>query len=278
MVEKEMSFLDHLEELRWHLVRSFAAIFIIAILVFININFIFDTVLLAHLKPDFATYKFFCKVFTSIGIDSSFCNINFSQTLQSVNPTQQLMTAVWSALILGFVVAFPYVLWEIWRFIAPGLHSSERKKSRGFISITSFLFFLGVLFSYFVIIPMSVYFFYNFQISDKVENIFKIDAYINLVTNTLVGVAVFFELPVIIYFLSKVGLLTPAFLRKYRKHALVLVLILSAIITPPDIASQIIVSVPIMILYEVGIYVSNFVLKRQEKELKRELTKTKNSN
>ena len=260
-----MSFLEHLEELRWHLVRSFTAIFIIAILIFANINFVFDNVLLAHLKPDFSTYQFFCKVFSSIGIDSSFCDIKFKQTLQALNPTQQLMTGIWSSLILGFVVAFPYVLWEIWRFIAPGLHETERKKSKGFIFVSSLLFFLGVLFSYFVIIPMSVYFFYNFQISDAIQNNFKLEAYISLITNTILGVAIFFELPVVIFFLSKIGLVTPHFLKKYRKHALVLVLIISAIITPPDVASQIIVSVPIMILYEISIYVSNIVLKKQQK-------------
>ncbi|MDY0779610.1 twin-arginine translocase subunit TatC [Tenacibaculum sp. IB213877] len=266
MATKEMSFLDHLEELRWHLVRSFVAIFLVAIVVFVFINTIFDHVLLAHLKPDFATYKFFCKIFGSIGIDSDFCTVQFKQTLQALNPTQQLMTAIWSSLILGFIVAFPYVLWEIWQFVAPGLHETERKKSRGFIFISSFLFFLGILFSYFVIIPMSVYFFYNFQISDAVQNNFKLEAYISLITNTLIGVAIFFELPVLIYFLSKIGLLTPEFLRKYRKHALVLVLILSAIITPPDIASQVIVAVPIMFLYEIGIYVSKYVNKKEQQQ------------
>ncbi len=258
-----MSFLDHLEELRWHLIRSFLAIVIVAVTIGVNINFIFDNILLAHLKPDFPTYRFFCNAFGAIGIDSNFCNISLDQTLQSVNPTQQLMTAIWSSLILGFVVAFPYLIWEVWRFIAPGLLENERKNSRGFIFTTSTLFFVGVLFSYFVIIPLSVYFFYNFQISDKVQNIFKIDAYISLVNNTLIGVALFFELPVIIYFLSKIGLITPAFLKKYRKHALVLVLVLSAIITPPDVASQVIVTFPIMILYELGIYVSRFVNRKQ---------------
>ncbi len=262
-----MSFLDHLEELRWHLVRSFAAIFIIAILIFANINTVFDHVLLAHLDPDFSTYRFFCKFFSSIGIDTDFCRIDFEQTLQALNPTQQLMTGIWSSLILGFVIAFPYLIWEIWRFIAPGLHENERKKSKGFIFTASLLFFLGVLFSYFVIIPMSVYFFYNFQISDTIQNNFKLEAYTSLITNTILGVAVFFELPVLIFFLSKIGLITPQFLKKYRKHALVVVLILSAIITPPDVASQIIVSVPIMILYEISIHVSRFVIKKQEKNL-----------
>ncbi len=260
-----MSFLDHLEELRWHLIRSFIAIFVVAIFVFIFQSFVFDTVLFAHLKPDFPTYTFFCKTFSSLGIESSFCDIKFNQTLQALNPTQQIMTAIWASLILGFVFAFPYILWEFWKFIAPGLTKSEQKKSKGFIFWASLLFFLGILFSYFVIIPMSVYFFYNYQISDAIVNNFKLDAYISLVTNTLIGVAIFFELPIVIFFLSKIGLVTPEFLRTYRKHALVVVLIISAIITPPDVASQVIVSVPIMILYEISIYISKFVIKNETK-------------
>ncbi|MFV0248542.1 MAG: twin-arginine translocase subunit TatC [Tenacibaculum sp.] len=269
-----MSFLEHLEELRWHLIRSFSAILILVLIVFININFVFDNVLLAHLKPNFSTYQFFCKAFSLIGIESDFCKIDLDQNLQSLNPTQQLMTAIWSSLIFGFIFAFPYILWELWRFISPGLHKSEIKKSRGFIFISSFLFFLGVLFSYFVIIPMSVYFFYNFQISDSIQNNFKIEAYTSLVNNTILGVALFFELPVLIYFLSKIGLVTPSFLKKYRKHALVVVLALSAIITPPDVASQIIVSVPIMILYELSIYISAWVLKKQLKNESKHVKKS----
>lgn len=262
-----MSFLDHLEELRWHLIRSFTAIFIVGIFIFANINFVFDEFLLAHLKPNFATYRIFCEVFSSIGIDSSFCNVSLNQTLQALDPTQQLMTSIWSSLILGFIVSFPYILWEFWRFVAPGLHISERKKSRGFIFIASLLFFLGILFSYYIILPMSVYFFYNYEISEAIQNNFKLEAYISLITNTLLGVSVLFELPIVIFFLTKIGLITPEFLRKYRKHALVLVLVLSAIITPPDVASQIIVSVPIMILYEVSIYISQFTLKKQQKNV-----------
>ncbi|CAA0140633.1 twin-arginine translocase subunit TatC [Tenacibaculum maritimum] len=262
--QDEMSFLGHLEELRWHLVRSFTAVFIIAILLFIFQEWVFNYYLLAHLNPDFITYKFFCKTFASIGIDSSFCNINFKGELQSLALTQQLMTAIWTSLILGFIIAFPYILWEIWRFISPGLHDEERKKSKGFIFIASLLFFLGALFSYFVIVPMSVSFFYGYQISDKISNNFTIDSYTDLVNNTLLGVSIMFELPVLIFFLSKIGLITPDFLRKYRKHALVLVLIVAAIITPPDVASQVIVSIPILILYEISIYVSKFVIKKQQ--------------
>jgi len=262
---KEMSFLAHLEELRWHLVRGFGAVFVVAIVLFVFQTEVYEQFLFAHKNPSFITYRVFCDAFTSIGIESGFCNLHFPDKLQSLAPTQQLMNSIWTSFILGIIITFPYLLWEIWRFIAPGLHPNERKKSRGFILIASILFFIGVLFSYYIILPMSIYFFYNYQITDMIENNFKMDAYIGLITNTLLGVAAVFELPVIIYFLSKIGLITPNFLKKYRKHALVIVLILSAIITPPDVASQIIVTIPILILYEVSIYVSKMVIKKQEK-------------
>lgn len=266
--KNEMSFLGHLEELRWHLVRSSAAIIIIGILLFVFINSIFDHFILAHLQPDFITYQFFCEVFASIGIESGFCSINFSTKLQSLALTQQLMSSIWVSLILGLIIAFPYILWEMWRFIAPGLHIKERKKSKGFLFVASLLFFIGVLFSYYVIVPMSVSFFYGYQISSNVVNNFTLDSYISLFANTLLGVSLMFELPVVIYFLTKLGLVSPSFLKKYRKHSLIVVLILSAIITPPDVASQIIVSIPILILYEISIRVSSFVIKKQEKNVK----------
>ena len=262
---KEMSFLGHLEELRWHLVRGTSAIFIIGIVVFVFIQPVLDHFLLAHKNPDFVTYQFFCKVFGSIGIESDFCNINIPEKLQSLELTQQFMSSIWISLVLGFIIAFPYLLWEMWRFISPGLHTKERKRSRGFIWIASILFFIGVLFSYYVIAPMSVSFFYGYQLSDNIVNNFTMNSYIGLITNTLLGVSLIFELPVLIYFLTKIGLVTPKFLRKYRKHAFVVVLVLAAIITPPDIGTQIIVSIPIVILYEISIYISAVVVKKQEK-------------
>jgi sec-independent protein translocase protein TatC len=263
--EKEMSFLAHLEELRWHLVRSAIAILIVAVGIFSFMEFVFDNFILAHLQSDFITYRAFCKAFTSIGIETDFCSITFPDQLQSIKLMSQLMNALWTSLVLGFIVSFPYILWEFWRFVAPGLHSTEIKRSRGFIFISSVLFFIGALFSYFVIIPISVFFFFDFQVSDAVTNQFTLGSYISLFTNTMLGVSIMFELPVIIYFLSKIGLITPMFLKRYRKHALVLVLILSAIITPPDIASQVIVSIPILILYEISIIVSKRIYKKQQK-------------
>jgi len=265
---KEMSFLGHLEELRWHLVRSFAVVFVIAIVLFIFQERVYNDFIIAHTHSDFITYRFFCHFFGTMGIDSSFCTIDIPSKLQALSLTQQLMSSLWVSIILGVILAFPYLLWEMWRFIAPGLHKTERRKSKGFLFIASLLFFIGVLFSYYVIMPMSVSFFYGYQISENIVNNFTLDSYISLFTNTMLGISLVFELPVVIYFLSKLGLVTPTFLRKYRKHALVLVLILSAIITPPDVASQIIVSIPILILYEISIYISGFVLKRQLKNAK----------
>lgn len=265
--KNEMSFLDHLEELRWHLIRSFVAIFIIACVVFVYMSPIYDNLLIVHLDGNFVTYQFFCDTFKLLSIESEFCGLTFNSKLNNLDVTGQFTMAIWTSLILGFILSFPYILFEMWRFIAPGLNPKERGKSRWFILFASLLFFVGLLFSYYVIMPMSSYFFYNFEITDKIQNTITVQSHISLLTNTLLGVSLVFELPLVIYFLSKLGLITPAFLRKYRKHALVVVLILSAIITPPDVASQIVVAIPIMILYQVGILIS----KRVEKNLKKKL-------
>jgi sec-independent protein translocase protein TatC len=267
--QKEMSFLGHLEELRWHLVRSAASIFILAIVFFVFAKEVYNYFLLAHIQSDFITYQLFCDFFNLFGMDSAFCEVNFAdKKLQSIKVTSQLMNSIWSSLILGVIVSFPYLLWEIWRFVSPGLTQNEIKRSRGFIFIASLLFFLGVLFSFYVIAPISVHFLYNYQITDAIENSFTLESHISLITNMLLGVSVLFELPVLILFLTKIGLITPEFLQKYRKHALVLVLVLAAIITPPDVASQVIVAIPILILYEISIKVSRRVIKKQQKDAK----------
>jgi sec-independent protein translocase protein TatC len=268
MAEKknEMSFLGHLEELRWHLVRSAAAVFIIGIILFVFQTEVYEHFLLAHRKSDFITYQIFCDLFTFFGLDSTFCEVAFTDNLISLKPTQQLMNAIWSSLILGIILSFPYLVWELWRFISPGLTSKEVKSSKGFIFIASFLFFCGIAFSFYVIAPISIHFLYNYKISDLIQNNFTLESHIGLVTNMLLGVSILFELPVLIYFLTKIGLVTPEFLKKYRKHSLVVVLILAAIITPPDVASQVIVAIPILILYEISIKVSRMVIKKQQKD------------
>ncbi len=263
--EKEMSFLAHLEELRWHIVRSVVAIFVIAIILFSFQEYVYNEFLLAHIDPNFITYRWFCDFFSFFGFESNFCSLDYPNTLQVLKPTEQLMNSIWSCFILGIITSFPYILWEFWKFISPGLHTSEIKKSKGFIFSASFLFFVGVLFSFYVIAPISINFLYTYQISDKLVNQFTMESHIGLITNMLLGVSLMFELPVIVYFLTKIGLITPEFLKRYRKHALVIVLILAAIITPPDVASQIIVAIPVLFLYEISISVSKRVIKRQQK-------------
>ena len=262
----EMSFLDHLEELRWHLIRSTFAVVIIGCVAFLMKSFIFDTLLLGPSKMDFPTYRFFCNIATSIGFDSAFCAEKLPFTIQSRLMSGQFSAHIWTSIWAGFIVGFPYVLWELWKFISPGLHVNERKHSRGFILVASLLFFLGVLFGYYVVAPLSINFLGTYQVSEAVLNEFDLGSYISAVRTSVIACGIIFELPIIIYFLTKVGLVTPEILKKYRKISLVIVLILSAVITPPDVASQIIVAVPVLILYQVSIYVSKVVLKRQAKK------------
>ncbi|MUH36611.1 twin-arginine translocase subunit TatC [Zobellia amurskyensis] len=265
----EMSFLDHLEELRWHLIRSVLAIVILATVAFVMSGFIFDTVIFGPSKMDFPTYRFFCDIATSLGFDSAFCAEKLPFTIQSRTMGGQFSADIWTAIWVGFIVGFPYVLYELWKFISPGLHANERKHSKGFIFIASFLFFMGVLFGYYVVAPLSINFLGTYQVSEIVLNEFDLDSYISTVRTAVIACGVLFELPIIIYFLTKVGIVTPEILKKYRKIALVIVLILSAVITPPDVASQIIVAVPVLILYQVSIYISRVVLKNEAKREKK---------
>ncbi|WP_276391315.1 twin-arginine translocase subunit TatC [Eudoraea chungangensis] len=267
----EMSFLDHLEELRWHLIRATMAIVIIGCLAFIMKDFIFDTVIFGPKKMDFPTYRLFCRIATSIGIESAFCADELPFTIQSRTMAGQFSAHIWTSIWAGFIIGFPYVLYEMWQFISPGLKENERNNSRGFILIASLLFFMGVLFGYYVVAPLSINFLGTYQVSKEVLNEFDIGSYISTVRASVIACGVLFELPIIIFFLTKVGLVTPEILKKYRKIALVIVLILSAVITPPDVASQIIVAVPVLILYQVSIYISKIVLRKEMKKMKKDI-------
>lgn len=266
----EMSFLDHLEELRWHLIRSTLAVVIIGIVAFVFSRFIFDVIIFGPSQMDFPTYQFFCRAATYIGIESDFCKDQLPFTIQSRTMSGQFSADIWTAIWAGIIIGFPYILYELWKFISPGLYEKERKHSKGFILIASVLFFLGVLFGYYVVAPLSINFLGTYQVSERVLNEFDLDSYIGTVRSAVLACGVLFELPIIIYFLTKVGLVTPEIMRKYRKIALVIVLILSAVITPPDVASQIIVAIPVLILYQVSIYISARVLKSEaRREAKR---------
>ena len=268
----EMSFLDHLEELRWHLIRSTLAVVIIGCVAFVMRGFIFDTIIFGPKNLDFPTYRFFCNIATTFGIDSEFCGDKLPFTIQSRLMAGQFSAHIWTSIWAGVILGFPYILWELWRFISPGLHDNERKHSRGFILIASLLFFIGVLFGYYVVAPLSINFLGTYQVSQEVTNEIDLASYIGTVRSAVIACGILFELPIVIYFLTKVGLVTPDILKKYRKIALVVVLILSAIITPPDVTSQIVVAIPVLILYQISIYISKLVTR---KELKKEKERKK---
>ncbi|MFK5957298.1 MAG: twin-arginine translocase subunit TatC [Lutibacter sp.] len=263
--EKEMSFLDHVEILRWHLVRSTFAIMLLSIVAFVMKDFIFNTILFAPKDANFITYRFFCNVSKIFGTEG-LCITDIPFTFQSLAMAEQFSVHIWTSITAGFIVAFPFVIWEFWRFISPGLYEKERKGAFIFIIISSFLFFIGVLFGYYLVTPLSVNFLGNYSVSNMVSRNITIGSYISLVRSSVLASGLIFELPIVMYFLTKMGLITPEFLKKYRKHALVVVLILAAIITPPDIISQIIVGIPIMFLYEVSILISTIVIKRERKK------------
>lgn len=263
----EMSFLSHLEELRWHLIRATLSIVIIATVAFIFKDFIFDVLLFGPKDKNFITYRVFCEISQTLGQGNSFCIEELPFRIQSRTVSGQFSAHLWTSILAGFIIAFPYILFEFWRFISPGLYEKERNNARGFIFIASILFFIGVLFGYYVVTPLSINFLGNYSVSSEIFNDFDLSSYIGLLRASVLASGLIFELPIIVYFLTKVGIVSPEFLRKNRKISLVIVLSLSAIITPPDIASQIIVSIPILILYEVSILISKIVIKRQKKEL-----------
>lgn len=258
-----MSFLEHLEELRWHIVRSVVAIVIFAILAFLFHTIIFDRIILSPNTPGFPTNAFLGRLAELWNIPALAINSTPFEII-NINMAGQFTTHIRVSLVAGVVLGFPYIFFEIWRFISPALHERERRYSGGAITFTSLLFFMGVLFGYFLIVPLSVHFLGHYNVSSDVVNQINLKSYIGTVTTISLAGGIIFELPIVIYFLSKVGLVTPAWLKKYRRHAVVVVVLLSAIITPPDIFSQVLVSLPLLVLYEVGIWISRMVYRRKK--------------
>ena len=261
-----MTFLEHLEELRWRLVRSFIAIIIFAIVSFISKSIIFDKILFAPRTSDFLTYRLFCKLSHLLTFGDKLCMGDVNITLQNIDMSGQFSMHIMVSMVAGLILAFPFVIYQFWAFLKPGLKEKEIKSAKGIVFYSSILFFLGVLFGYFVISPLSLQVWGSYRVSDSVESAIKLNSYITTLVSITLTTGLVFELPIFIYLLTKIGLVTPEFLKKYRKHELVVVLILAAIITPPDITSQILVALPIMLLYEVSIVISRRVIKQQEKE------------
>jgi sec-independent protein translocase protein TatC len=264
--EKEMGFLDHLEELRWHIVRSISAIMIFMLLAFFFMPWIFHNIIFAPARVDFPTFHWLCNLGHLTGAEDALCAKPFPFKIQSRYMTGQFTMQILSAFVIGFIVSFPYVVWELWRFVRPGLKMNERKNSTGAVFSVSMLFALGISFGYFVLCPMMTWFFATYSISDMIVNEFDITSYVSTFIALVFGSGLLFQMPVVVFFLTKFGILTPTFMRTYRRHAIIVILVIGAIVTPPDPLSQVLISLPLFMLYEISIFISAYVVRQQRKE------------
>jgi len=264
--EGEMSFWDHLGELRSHIIKSLLSIVVFAIIAFIYKDFVFDTIILAPKEADFITNRLLCQLGMLINVDY-FCVQEFALKLININMAGQFMTHIYISFMSGVIIAAPYIIYQFWKFIEPALHDYEKKNTSSTVFISSALFLTGVTFSYFLIVPLALNFFGSYHVSAEVANQIALGSYISMVVSVTFSIGVVFELPIIIFFLAKADLISIEFLKKNRKYMLVIVLIMSAIITPPDVFSQVMVTVPLMILYEFSIIVAKRAVKKKKEKL-----------
>lgn len=260
-----MSFLDHLEELRWHIIRSLSSIVVFSIAAFIAKDIVFGIIIMGPSRADFWTYNTICEIGQMFN-STALCIDELPFIIQSRKMTGQFTMHIMSSFVVGLILAFPYAFWEFWRFIAPGLLPTERSLTRGATFFVSLLFIMGILFGYYVVAPISVNFLANYQVDPSIKNEFDIISYVSTVSMIVLACGIMFQLPIVIFFLSKAEIVTPDSLKTYRKHAIVVILVLSAIITPPDIISQILICFPLIILYEISIVISRVVLRKKRKQ------------
>ncbi len=261
-VEEEMTFLEHLEELRWHLIRSVIAILLLAIGVFLAKDFVWHSIILAPSRLDFWTYQMLCKAAEVLQSDG-LCINDLPFIIQSRKMTGQFTMHITTSVLIGLIVSFPYVFWEIWSFVRPGLFEKERKGTRGAVFFVSLLFMIGVLFGYYIIAPLSINFLSHYNVDPTILNEFELVNYVSTISMIVLSSAVLFQLPMIVYVLTKAGLITPEVMKKYRKHAVIGILILGALLTPPDPISQILIAIPLFGLYQISIFISAAVLRKQ---------------
>ncbi|EOZ96536.1 Twin-arginine translocation protein TatC [Indibacter alkaliphilus LW1] len=263
--EEGMSFLDHLEQLRWHLLRSVAAVLIFTVAAFLAKSIVFGQVILGPSRVEFFTYRMLCQIADALSTPV-LCIDTLPFTIQSRQMTGQFSMHLTSSLVVGLIAAFPYLFWETWRFISPGLYDKERNAARGAVFFVSLLFFAGAAFGYFILAPLSINFLSNYQLDPSILNEFDITSYVTTLSMLVLASAIMFQLPVVIYFLSMSGLVTAAMLKAYRRHAIVSILILAAVITPPDVISQILIAMPILVLYEAGIQIAKRLERKRAKQ------------
>ncbi len=263
--EMEMSFLQHLEELRWHIIRSILAIVFFMIIAFIFKNILFNTIILGPKNPGFITNRLLCELGEYLKT-TALCINTKPLNLISIKMSGQITTHITAAMVAGLILAFPVILWEFWQFFKPALKPNEARYAKGAVMAASMLFFIGVLFGYFMLAPLSIHFLSSYEVDPQVVNQINIRSYIGTLTSVCLATGLVFELPIVAFFLTKIGIITPTFMRKYRKHAIVVIFIIAAIITPPDVFSQTLVAIPLLILYEVSILISSRVMKQKEKD------------
>ncbi len=265
----EMSFIDHLEDLRWHVIRSVIAVIVGAVLVFSYSGFVVDEILFAPTRSDFISSQWLCRLGRGIGIGDALCFTEVKAQFLETRMTGQFIASFTLAFIGGFILAFPYIFWEFWRFVKPALSKNELKKTKGVIFWVSLLFFAGVLFGYFILTPFMVNFYFNYKMSDQITIMPSFSDYLENLIYTTAGIGVLFQMPLLVMVLAKIGIVTGRFLKKYRRHAFIIILIAAAIITPStDPFSLTLVTIPLYLLFEASIIIASRINKRQEQEIK----------
>ncbi len=267
-MDSEMSFFDHIETLRWHIIRSVIVLVISSGFFFANKTFLFDVLIFGPKNIDFWTYRKMCELGKYLNMGDGLCITDIGFRIMNNQMAGQFTLHITTAILAGFIVSFPYIIWELWRFVKPGLTTTETSYANGVVFFSTFLFLTGVLFGYYLIVPMSINFLGTYSISPEILNQISFDSYLSTVATLTLGSGIVFELPIIIYFLSKMGIVTPALMRANRKYAVVAILIVAAIITPsPDASTQLLVSLPLFILFEISIFVSAGVERSRKKKM-----------
>jgi sec-independent protein translocase protein TatC len=265
-IEAEMSFFDHLEALRWHLIRAVIAVMVFGIAAFWNFHWIFNTIVMGPFHPDFWSFKMMCslsKVFSLKG----FCIDHINGHIINTEMAGQFLLQINTSFLIGIILGIPYILWEIWKFIKPALLEKERKAASGFVFYASILFIIGILFGYYILVPESVAFLAGYTVSDTINNQFTISSYLSIVGTITLLTGILFELPIVIYILASIGILTGTFMRRTRRYAIIIIMVVGAIVSPsPDILTTTLATIPLLILYEVGILVASTVEKRRLKK------------
>ncbi|MBK8700962.1 MAG: twin-arginine translocase subunit TatC [Saprospiraceae bacterium] len=256
-----MGFLDHLEALRWHILRAALSILVCGIVVFSAKDFTFNTLIFGPLHNDFITYRLLCK------LGEAACMTPPDITLTTREFGEQFFVHFQVAFWLGLIMSFPLVIWEIWKFVKPGLYENERQVTRGIVFVCTFLFLSGVSFGYFVIAPFAINWLGNYSVGTATVNAPTLASYVNYMTMFTIPTGIVFELPLGAYFLGKIGIISSAFLKTYRRHAIVIIFIIAAIVTPPDVITQILISIPVLLLYEVSIMVVKSIERKNLKEM-----------